>query len=357
LYTIYERQITQYYNIMKAVIINKHGDLNELKFTEAPMPKINSNEILVKVHACALNHLDIWTRQGLPGLQISMPHILGCDIAGEIAAKNEDVQEFEIGQQVIVSPGLIPDEDPQAEGSWESLSDDFQIIGFQTDGGYAEYAKVPVRNIIPVSNKLTSEEWAALPLVFLTAWHMLITRAELKKGESVLIHAAGSGVGMAAILIAKHFGAHVITTVGSDTKIKRAEAIGAKHVINYNTVDFSGEVLKLTKNKGADVVLDHIGPDTFSKNLLCLKKKGRLVTCGATSGPNIDLPARFVYMRQVTIMGCYMGGIEELREIVKLVESGAFKPVVDKVFPLKDARAAQERMLSRQHFGKIILKP
>ncbi|PIQ85466.1 MAG: alcohol dehydrogenase [Candidatus Omnitrophica bacterium CG11_big_fil_rev_8_21_14_0_20_45_26] len=341
---------------MQAVIIQEHGGPEKLTYTEVPMPKIDPDEVLIKVHACALNHLDIWTRQGLPGVQIPMPHILGCDIMGEIAAKSEDTQEFQIGERVIVSPGLISDEDPLAETKWESLSSGYQIIGFQIDGGYAEYVKVPVRNVIPVSNRLKDDEWAALPLVFLTAWHMLVTRAAVQKGETVLIHAAGSGVGTAGIQVAKHLGACVITTAGTDEKLERAKEIGADFTINYKKKDFADEVRRLTNQEGVDVVLEHIGPETFVKSLASLKKKGRLVTCGATSGPNVQLDLRFIFMRQLAVMGCYMGGIEELREVVKLAESGVFKPVVDKVFPLKEARAAHERMQKRENCGKIVLK-
>lgn len=343
---------------MRATIIKEHGDLDQLIDTEVPEPKIGADEVLVKVKACALNHLDIWTRLGIPGIQIPMPHILGCDISGEIAQIGKNVKpKLKIGRQVIVAPGLVPKNDPLAGSDWESLSNDFKIIGFQVDGGYAEYVKVPAWNVIPVSTKLSSEEWAAFPLVFLTAWHMLVTRADLQRGETVLIHSAGSGVGMAGIQIAKYLGAHVISTVGNDKKIKPAQKIGANHVINYQKKEFDREVRAITKGKGVDVVLEHIGPQTFSKSLTCLKKKGRLVTCGVTSGSAIELDLRFFYARQLSIQGCYMGGISELRKVVHLAEAGKLKPVIDQIFPLKDARAAQERMLERKNFGKIILVP
>ncbi len=342
---------------MQAIIIKEHGDLDRLIYTEIPDPVPGPDEVIVKVRACALNHLDIWTRLGIPGIQIPMPHILGCDVAGEVAAVGKKTKSIATGRRVIVSPGIVPKNDPLQGTDWESLSDDFKILGFQVDGGYTEYVKVPARNVIPVSSRLSFEEWSAVPLVFITAWHMLVTRAELRKGEMVLIHAAGSGVGSAAIQIAKHFGAKVITTVGSDEKMKRAKALGADHVINYKTADFSDEVKRITKSKGVDVVLEHIGPEVFSKSLACLKKGGRLVTCGATSGPSVELSLRYLYARQISVSGCYMGGISELGKVVRLVENGKLKPVVDKVFPLKEARAAQARMLARQNFGKIILVP
>ncbi len=342
---------------MRAVIFKEHGGLEKLIYTEVPRPKPGPHEILIKVKACALNYLDIWTRLGIPGLQISMPHISGCDIAGEIAEVGAHVKNFKIGKRAVIAPGFTPPNDPLKNTEWDSLSDHYKILGFQVDGGYAEYVKVPAENVFPVSNRLSFEEWAAIPLVSLTVWHMLVTRAQLKKNETVLIHAAGSGVGSAAIQLAKHLGAKIITTVGNDQKKTRAIEIGANWVINYNKTDFAKEVRGITKNKGVDVVLEHIGPDTFTKSLVCLAKKGRLVTCGVTSGPSVQLDLRFLFSRQFSIMGCYMGGLKEFKEVLKLVEAGKLKPTIDKIFPLKEARRAQERMLSRQNFGKIVLVP
>ena len=342
---------------MKAAIFKEHGGTEKLIYTDVPKPVIRPEEVLIKVRACALNHLDIWTRLGMPGVQIPLPHILGCDIAGEVEEIGKKVKNLKIGRRVIVAPGFLPKRDPLAGTCWDSLSDQYKILGFQVDGGYAEFAKVPAENVIEVSNRLSFEEWAAVPLVFLTAWHMLVTRAELKKGETVLIHAAGSGVGSAAIQVAKFIGAKIITTVGSDEKIMRAKAIGAHHVLNYKRQDFAKETREITKGRGVDVVLEHIGPETFAKSLAALAKKGRLVTCGVTSGPSVQLDLRFLFVRQFSIIGCYMGGLKELKTVVKHLESRKIKPTVDKVFPLREARQAHERMLARQNFGKIILVP
>ena len=341
---------------MKAVIIREHGDLDKLIYTQVPEPIIGPDDVLVKVKACALNRLDIWTRMGRTGVPIPMPHILGSDMAGEIAAVGKKVKSLKVGKRVMVAPGTVPANDPLANTEWESLSDHFKIFGLQVDGGYAEYVKIPSRNIIPVSDKLSFEEWASIPLVFLTAWHMLVTRAQLKKSETVLVHAAGSGVGSAGIQIAKYIGAKIITTVGNDEKTKRAHKIGADYVINYQKTDFAKEARRITKDQGVDVVLEHIGPDTFTQSLAAMKKKGRLVTCGVTSGPSVQFDLRFLFVKQFSIMGCYMGGITELKKVVQLVEQGKLKPVVDEIFPLKDAKAAQERMQSRKNFGKIILR-
>ncbi len=342
---------------MKAMIFENHGALKELKYTYVDVPRIGSKDVLVKVRACALNHLDLWVLMGMPGVKVSMPHILGCDIAGEVVEKGAKVKGISLNQRVIVSPGLPCGKCHFCKTGWDSLCPEYKITGFQVDGGYAEFAKVPQQNIIPVSSRLSFEEWAAVPLVFLTAWHMLVTRAKLRKGEKVLIHAAGSGVGSAAIQIAKYLGAHVITTAGSDEKLKKAKALGADEGINYQKKDFVAEVKRLTHGQGVDVVLEHIGPETFAKSLTALTKKGRLVTCGVTSGPMVNLDLRFLFVRQLSIAGCYMGGIKELKKVVALVEKKKLKPVIDKIFSLREAASALERMQTRGNFGKIVLTP
>lgn len=343
--------------MMRAVFFKDHGGLEKLEYGYLPEPPLGQGEVLVRVKACALNHLDIWTRQGMPGIKIPLPHILGCDIAGEVAKLGPGVRGIRVGKKVVVAPGLSCGKCRHCRTGWDSLCDEYKIIGFQVNGGYAEYVKVPARNLIPVSKKWTFEEWAATPLVFLTAWHMLVTRAGLKKGESVLIHAAGSGVGSAAIQIAKYLGAKVFTTVGSDDKIKRARSLGADEVINYTKKDFAQETRRLNRNRGVDVVFEHIGPATFQKSLASLAKKGRLVTCGVTSGPVANLDLRFLFVHQLSILGSYMGGREELKKVMSLLEKGKLKPVVDKVFPLREAREAQLRMFERRNFGKIVLVP
>ena len=344
-------------NKMRAVVFNDHGDTGRLEYTYVEVPHLGPDDVLVKVKACALNHLDLWTLKGMPGIKISMPHVLGCDISGEVVKTGHKVHGIPLNRPVIVCPGIRCGKCEHCKTGWDSLCPDYKIIGFQGNGGYAEYVKVPAKNIIPVSTRWSFEEWAAVPLVFLTAWHMLVTRAALKKGEKVLIHAAGSGVGSAAIQIAKLLRAHVITTVGSQEKARHAKALGADEVINYREKDFFAEVKKITHGHGVDVVLEHIGPETFAKSLASLTKKGRLVTCGVTSGPMINLDLRFIFVRQLSIAGCYMGGLNELKRVIRRMERKKLKPVVDKVFPLREARAALERMQSRANFGKIILVP
>ncbi len=342
---------------MKATVFKEHGSVDKLVYTDFAEPDISSSEVLVKVKACGVNHLDIWVREGIPGVTIPLPHILGCEITGEIAGVGSAVKDLSIGQRVLISPGISCGKCEFCLSSNDSLCHEFRIMGFQVNGGYAEYAKAPAENIIPISDKLSFEEWAAVPLVFLTAWNMLKTRGNLTTGETVLIHAAGSGIGSAAIQIARLSGAEVITTVGSDKKREKARELGADHVINHSKEDFADKVNEFTDGEGVDLVFEHIGPETWEKSMLCLKRGGRIVTCGATSGPTVSFDLRFLFARQLSISGCYMGSRRELLMVHELIESGRLKPVVDSVFPLEDAVAAQTKMLDRKQFGKIVLVP
>ncbi|MBI4115361.1 MAG: zinc-binding dehydrogenase [Candidatus Omnitrophica bacterium] len=342
---------------MHAVFFKEHGGVEKLEYGTILKPSPGPSEVLIQVKACALNHLDIWTRQGIPGVKIQLPHILGCDMSGEVAKLGHGVRGLAVGKKVVVAPGISCGRCHYCRTGWDSLCEGFRILGFQVNGGYAEYATVPARNVFPISKVWTFEEWASFPLVFLTAWHMLVTRANLKKGESILIHAAGSGIGSAAIQIAKYLGARVIATVGSDEKIKRAKSLGADEVINYETKDFSFEVKRYTRNRGVDVVFEHIGPKTFQKSIASLVRKGRLVTCGVTSGPMVNIDLRYLYVRQLTLLGSYVGGMKEFKKVLSLVQRRKLKPVLDKVFPLREAQEAQKRMLERHNFGKIVLVP
>ncbi|NUO08408.1 MAG: zinc-binding dehydrogenase [Candidatus Brocadia sp.] len=341
---------------MKAVVFYENGGVEKLVYTDMEKPKISPYEVMVKVKACAINHLDIWMRQGLPGVEIPMPHISGSDIAGEIDEVGMEVKNFRPGDRVIIAPGVRCRKCVYCITNNDSMCNSFKIMGFQMQGGYAEFARAHVDNIIPISNKYSFEEWAAVPLVFLTAWHMLITRGQLKPGENVLIHAAGSGIGSAAIQIARLAGANVITTARGKEKLEKAKQLGADQVIDYSKENYAERVKGITNNKGADLIFEHIGPDTWEKNLQCLAKGGRMVVCGATSGPQVAVELRLLYMKQHAIMGCYMGSKKELLDVLSLVELGKLRPVIDSTFPLKDASAAQQKMLNRENFGKIVLK-
>ncbi len=338
---------------MKAVAFHQHGGLGVLKYEDLPVPEPGPAEALLKVEACGLNHLDLWVRQGLPGVKIPMPHIGGSDIVGTLASHCGSLKK---GQRVLAAPGINCGACPACLSGRDSLCREFKIIGLQTNGGYAEYAAVPERNLIPVGDLLKPEEWAAVPLVFLTAWHMLITRGLLKPGETVLVQGGGSGVGSAAIQIAKLTGATVFTTVGSEKKARKAKTLGADVVINHAKSDFVEEVLQRTKQRGVDFVFEHVGPTTWNGSVRCLAKGGRLVTCGATTGPKVELDLRFFFTKELSISGCYMGSRTELDQVLSLVAQGCLKPVVDTVFMLKEAPRAQQMMESRNFFGKLVLK-
>jgi NADPH:quinone reductase-like Zn-dependent oxidoreductase len=319
-----------------------------------PAPVPNPREVLVRVRACALNHLDIWVRQGL-GIPIEMPHIGGSDIAGEVAAVGASVRDLKPGQRVILSPGISCGRCEQCVSGHDSQCAQFDIMGMRRQGGYAEFAKAHARDVHPVSDRLSFEEWASIPLVFLTAWHMLVTRGRIAPGETTLVHAAGSGIGSAAIQIAKLCGARVLATAGSDEKLALARRLGADVCINYTAQDFAARAMQETGKRGVDLVFEHIGPGNWEKNFLCMARGARMVFCGATAGPQVSLDIRPLYVRQFSVIGCYMGGKRELLDVLKLVEAGKLQPVLDKTFPLADAAAAQQRMLDRRNFGKIVL--
>lgn len=342
---------------MKAVIFRRHGGPDVLEYADVPDPSAGPGQILVRVKACALNHLDLWIRQWIPAYRIDLPHISGCDVAGVVERVGQGVTHVAVGDPVVLAPGLSCGECEWCRAGEDTLCASSGIRGAKTDGGYAELIAASASDALLLPPGLSFEEAAAFPLVFLAAWHMLVTRAKLQMGETVLVHAAGSGVGHAAVQIAKYLGARVYTTVGSDAKIPKAKALGADEVINYQREDFEERVKTLTQNRGVAVVFEHIGPQTWEKSLRVLAKGGRLVTCGATSGPSVPLDLRYVFSRQLAILGSMMGTRAELKAVTELIGQRKLKPVVDTVFPLREARAAQERMLSRDVFGKLVLQP
>lgn len=340
---------------MKAVVFYEHGGPEKLKYEDRPDPQIKPDEVLVRVKACALNHLDIWIRQGIPAYQIPLPHISGCDVAGLVERIGSQVKDVKVGQKVFASPGLNCGTCVECKAGRDNLCPSFGVLGAKIDGGYAEFVAVPGRNVIAIPGSLTFEQAAAFPLVSVTAWHMVVTLAGLKSGETALIMGAGSGVGSMAIQIAKHIGAKVVTTVGAKDKIKKALVIGADEVINHATDDVAKRVFELTGGRGVDVVIEHIGPQVWEPCLKSLAKGGRLITCGATTGGEVKIDLRHVFSHSLTLKGSYMGTKAELLEAAKLVGAGKLKPVIDHVYALKDARAAQEQMLSRKFFGKLVL--
>jgi len=345
---------------MQAVRFHEHGGPEVLRYEEAPLPAVGASQALIRVRACALNHLDIWTRNGLPGLKISMPHILGNDVAGEVAAIGSEVHHIQVGLECFVHPGLSGGPSLERLRGDDNVALDFQLLGHQVDGGYAQYVVVPADNVFPRPARLSWEETAAFPLTFLTGWHMLGSRrANLRSGETVLVMAANSGVGTAAIQIAKLRGARVIATAGSEEKARLARGLGADEVIDHyaRKGEIHKAVYELTGGLGVDVVVEHVGPAVFEQCFKSLRKGGRLVTCGSTSGPSIELNLRMLFAKHLTVLGSYVGSMSETLELLPLVESGALQPVVDRVYPLAEAAEAQRRMEESSHFGKIVLIP
>lgn len=340
---------------MKAVVFHEHGGPERLSYEEVPAPTPGPGQALVRVKACALNHLDIWVRQGIPAYKIPLPHISGCDVAGVVETVGSEASGVAPGDRVVVSPGVSCWRCPACLAGRDNECPGYHLIGAGVDGGYAEFVAVPERNLLPLPKGLSFEEAAAFPLVSVTAWHMLFARAGLKPGETVLVMGAGSGVGSAAIQLARAAGALVFTTVGSEEKAPKARALGAAEVLIHGRDPLAKRLRELTAGRGVDVVIEHIGPAVWDECVGALARGGRLVTCGATTGPEVKVDLRALFSRQITLRGSYMGTRAELAQAAVLVERGLLKPVVDRVFPLAEARAAQEAMLNRRLFGKLVL--
>jgi NADPH:quinone reductase-like Zn-dependent oxidoreductase len=340
---------------MRAILFQKHGGPEVLQYTEAPVPLLRANEVLVRVKACALNHLDLWVRRGLPGVKIPLPHIPGSDIAGEIAEIGADVTTVKVGDKVVLAPGVSCRKCAQCVAGLDNRCRQFSNLGYMLDGGCAEFVRCPEVNCLPYPENLTFEQAAAVPLVFQTAWHMLIDRAQLQSGEDVLILGAGSGVGSAAIQIAAMFGARVIATASNDAKLGKAKELGAAHLINHKTQKISEEVRRITAKRGVDVVFEHVGTATWNDSIASLATAGRLVTCGATTGFDAQIDLRVLFARQISLLGSYMGVKSELVTVMKLVAAGKLKPVVDRVFPLAQCADAHRYLEAGEQFGKVVL--
>lgn len=342
-------------SVMKAVVFNEHGGPEVLQYAEAAAPRLRANEVLVEVRACALNHLDVWARRGLPGIKIPVPHILGNDIAGVVREAGELVTWVQPGDEVMLQPGVSCGHCINCLRGRDNLCPEYDILGYRRDGGYAELVAAPGVNVIPKPTNLSWAEAAALPLVTLTAWHMLVTRAHVEPGEEVLIHAAGSGVGSIGIQVAKTRGARVIATASSDEKLEKARELGADEVVNYTREDWPKEVRRLTAKRGVDVVFEHTGAATWPGSISALATGGRVVTCGATSGFDARTDLRQVFYRHLTLLGSFMGSKAELLDALKFVERGMISAVIDRTLPLAEARRAHELMEDRAQFGKLVL--
>ncbi|HYW99867.1 MAG TPA: zinc-binding dehydrogenase [Candidatus Elarobacter sp.] len=340
---------------MKAIIFHQHGAPEVLKYKDAPEPSIRPNEVIVRVKACALNHLDLWVRRGIPGVPIPLPHIPGSDVSGEIVQIGADVTVVRVGQKVVLAPGVTCGKCAACISGQDNRCRQFTNLGYLIDGGCAEFVRAPEVNCLPYPENLSFEEAASIPLVFQTAWHMLVARAELQPGEDILVLGAGSGVGSAAIQIAKFLGARVLATASTDEKVQKAKQLGADHFINHKTQKIRDEVHRITNKRGVDIVFEHVGTATWDDSLASLAAGGRLVTCGATTGYDAKVDLRFLFSRQLSLLGSYMGTKSELHTVMKLVTAGHLRPIVDRVFPLAEAAAAHAYLESSSQFGKVVL--
>jgi NADPH:quinone reductase-like Zn-dependent oxidoreductase len=340
---------------MKAAVIHEFGGPEVLRYEDVPDPKPRKDQVLVRVGACALNHLDLWVRKGLPG--VKLPHILGSDIAGEIVEVGEYITDLQSGQRVVLAPMHFCNHCEQCLSGRQNLCREFTVLGNGVDGGDCELIAVPAASVIPIPDSLGFNEAASVPLVFVTAFHMLTGRAAIRPGQTVLVLGANSGVGIAAIQIAKLFNATVIATAGDERKTQKARELGADYVINHYQQKIGDEARKITGKAGVDIVIEHVGTATWNESLKALKPGGTLVTCGATTGFDAHVDLRFLFSRQLALLGSYMGTMGELREVLKHVFAGRLKAVVDSIFPLREIRAAHEYLENSQMFGKVVLNP
>jgi NADPH:quinone reductase-like Zn-dependent oxidoreductase len=343
---------------MRAIVLDQHGGPEVLKTTELPDPHPGPGHVIVDVHACALNRLDLWVRGGLPNLRLAYPHVLGSDVAGTVCEVGDGVDAALLGREVILNPGISCGRCEACLSGWDNLCPSYGILGETTTGGYAERIRVPATNLVDKPANLSMVEAAAVPLTFLTAWQMLVVRAAITPGESVLIHAAGSGVGCAGLQIGKLFGARAIALASSDAKLAKARELGADELVRSDSNEWPKKVRSLPGigRRGVDVVFEHVGRATWEDSIKLCRNGGRIVTCGASSGWDAPTDLRHVFFRQIQILGSTMGSKASLFRIAALVAEGRLRPVIDRVFPLAEAAEAHRYLDRREQFGKVVLK-
>ena len=342
---------------MKCVRIYEHGGVDKLVFDEVDVPPVGPMDVLVRVKATSINHLDLWVRQGLPGVKFPLPLIPGIDAAGIVEDVGTSVYHLKAGDRVVVAQGISCGHCKHCLDGNDNLCKEYRLIGEHRDGADAEYIVVPSRNIVRLPESVSFEAAAASALVFLTAWQMLVDKAKVRQTEDVLIIGASSGVGSAGIQIAKMLGARVIATTSSDLKAAKAREIGADEVVNYKNENVLERVRTLTGKKGVEVIFDHVGASIWEQNIKALTKGGRLVTCGATSGYEAKTDLRYVFYKQLQSLGSTMGRKGDLVTIMNLIAQGKFNPVIDRVLPLTEVRQAHQIVEEGKHFGKIVLVP
>ena len=342
---------------MKALYFKEHGESDVIQYGVVQDPMPDRGEVLVKVRACAINHLDIWVRRGWPGLKLEMPHWCGADVAGEVAELGEGVSNWQVGQRVVVDPGIDTTEDEFTRRGEVTLSPGYQILGEHVRGGAAEYVAVPSRNLAIMPEDLDFPTAAAPLLVSLAAWRMLIPRAGLRPGESVLVVGAGGGVNTMAIQIAKLAGARVYVVAGNEEKASLARELGADAVLDRSQVEWGREIYRLTRKQGVDVVVDNVGKATINTSMMAVKRGGRIVIVGNTSGPKAEIDIRFIFGKQISLIGSTMGTHQDFRDLTALLWAGKLKPVIDRIMPLSQGREAYEILERGGQFGKIVLTP
>jgi NADPH:quinone reductase-like Zn-dependent oxidoreductase len=343
---------------LKAVVMHQRGGPDVLQYEDFPTPEPGPGDVLIRVRACALNHLDVFTRRGEQGRRVTLPHIPGIETAGEVAALGLEVTDLRVGDRVVSGPGIWCGHCEFCRDGQENMCRERKIMGVDVHGGYAEYIKLPAYALGLLPEGVTYEEGAATLIAFGTAWHMLVDRATLKSGETLLVLAAGSGVGMAAVQVGKHLGARVIATASSDEKLARARDLGADETINYvQQPRFARAVRKLTDGRGVDVVFEHVGANTWKDSVAALAIGGRLVTCGSTTGRWGETDLWSLFAKQATLLGSFSSTQDNFRTVLRLVGEGVLSPVIDSVLPLSEAAEGHRRLETRQVFGKIVLRP
>jgi NADPH:quinone reductase-like Zn-dependent oxidoreductase len=341
---------------MKAVVFAEHGGPDVLRYQDVPDPKVGPGEVLIEVHATSINHIDIFLRRGMPGVKVPLPKIVGSDASGIVRELGPGVLGLSAGQRVTVNPGISCGHCEFCAAGFGSQCVSYAMIGETRDGAYAQFISVPAHTVLPIPDSLSFEEAAAAPLVFLTAWSMMVAKGKIRPGEDILILGAGAGVGTAAIQIAKMTGCRVFAAASTAEKLKRAKQLGADFLINYSANEFDKKIRELTNKRGVDVVVDYVGADTWVRSLRSARRGGRVLTCGATTGfaPQTDL--RQIFFRQVQVIGSTMGSHREFLDVMKCVFRGQLKPVIDRVLPLAEARKGHELIEARAIFGKVVLK-
>jgi NADPH:quinone reductase-like Zn-dependent oxidoreductase len=338
--------------------MHQRGGPEVLRYEEYPTPEPGPGEVLIRVRACGVNHLDVFTRRGEQGRRVKLPHILGIETAGEVAALGEGVAEWWLGDRVVSGPGIWCGRCEFCRTGQENLCVERQIVGVDVQGGYAEYLKLPARAVAALPEDVSFEQGAVTLIAFGTAWHMLVGRAALQAGETLLVLAAGSGVGMAAVQVGKYLGAHVIATASTQDKLDHARRLGADETINYvEQPRFARAVRKLTDGRGVDVVLEHVGADTWKDSVAALAIGGRLVTCGSTTGRWGETDLWSLFAKQATLLGSFSSSQTDFLTVLGLVGEGKLRPVLDSVLPLSAAAEAHRRLEARQVFGKLVLRP